>query len=145
VLVTALMLRLGVATIIAVALGFCSFEQGVNNSKKAGEFFGIIGGLGRPQGARYDRRSPRITANVYASVAPRSEVDSSLSNVSQRQRFRENRRKQFATRRSIADRYRAKSVGLETAKNKAPSVRWRPAARIAWLALHERVCRGGLP
>ena len=39
--------------------------------------------------------TPESRPNVYASVSPRSEVDSSLvSNVSRRQRFRENRRKQ---------------------------------------------------
>ena len=42
------MLRLGIATIIAVVLSFCSLEQAVRSTKKTGEFIGIIGGTERP-------------------------------------------------------------------------------------------------
>ena len=43
--VTALMLRLVIATIIGVTLGLCSLEQATHSAKKAGELIGIIGGM----------------------------------------------------------------------------------------------------
>jgi hypothetical protein len=50
--VTALMLRLVIATIIGVTLGSCSLEQATHSAKKAGELIGIIGGVKHPGGAR---------------------------------------------------------------------------------------------
>jgi len=50
--VTALMLRLVIATIIGVTLGLCSLEQATHSAKKAGELIGIIGGVKHPVGAR---------------------------------------------------------------------------------------------
>jgi|KBSMisStaDraftv2_1062788.scaffolds.fasta_scaffold6859805_1 hypothetical protein len=49
---TALMLRLVIATIIGVTLGLCSLEQATHSAKKAGELIGIIGGVKHPVGAR---------------------------------------------------------------------------------------------
>ena len=47
-LMTALMLRLGVAMIIAAALSLCSFKQAVHGAKKAGELILNIGWVGHP-------------------------------------------------------------------------------------------------
>jgi len=49
---TALMLRLVIATIIGVTLGLCSLEQATHSAKKAGELIGIIGGVKQPVGPR---------------------------------------------------------------------------------------------
>jgi len=46
--VTALMLRLVIATIIGVTLGLCSLEQTMHSAKKAGELIGIISGVKHP-------------------------------------------------------------------------------------------------
>ena len=48
---TALMLRLVIATIIGVTLGLCSLEQATHSAKKTGELIGIIGGVKHPVGA----------------------------------------------------------------------------------------------
>ena len=56
--VTALMLRLVIATIIAATLGLCSLEQAIHSTKKAGELIGIIGGGKHPVGARNDSGGP---------------------------------------------------------------------------------------
>jgi hypothetical protein len=50
--VTALMLRLVIATIVGITLGLCSLEQATHSAKKAGELIGIIGGVKHPAGAR---------------------------------------------------------------------------------------------
>jgi hypothetical protein len=56
--VTALMLRLVIATIISVTLGLCSLEQAMHSTKTAGELIGIIGGAKHPVRARDDSGGP---------------------------------------------------------------------------------------
>jgi hypothetical protein len=46
--VTALMLRLAIATIIGVTLGLCSLEQVMHSTEKLAEVIGIMGGVKHP-------------------------------------------------------------------------------------------------
>jgi hypothetical protein len=51
---TALMLRLVIARIIAVTLGLCSLEQAMHSPEKLAEVIGLMGGVKHPVGTRND-------------------------------------------------------------------------------------------